>query len=73
MQKFANLCRNVCSQAIAPDGRWDGAKCSEMCVVTVPGGDGKDVQYRMFYEACDGTAVDERGVWRIIGATATAT
>jgi predicted GH43/DUF377 family glycosyl hydrolase len=53
---------------IAPGGRWDGAKCSEMCVVEVPGEEGLD--YRLFYEACDGVAIDERGVWRIAGATA---
>ncbi len=52
---------------IAPGGRWDGAKCSEMCVVEVPGEGAPG--YRLFYEACDGTAVDERGVWRIAGAT----
>ena len=48
---------------VAPGGRWDAAKCSEMCVMEVSGG------YRLFYEACDGTAADERGVWRIAGAT----
>lgn len=53
---------------VAPGGRWDGAKCSEMCVIEVPGEGGSS--YRLFYEACDGTAVDERGVWRIAGATA---
>ena len=56
--------------AVAPGGRWDRAKCSEMCVTAVPRGSGWG--YRMFYEACDGTAVDERGVWRIMGATAEA-
>ncbi len=55
---------------IAPGGRWDRAKCSEMCVIAIPGNSGW--RYRMFYEACDGTAVDERGVWRIMGATAEA-
>ena len=55
---------------IAPGGRWDGAKCSEMCVVELAGGQGR--RYRLFYEACDGTAVEERGVWRIVSATATA-
>jgi predicted GH43/DUF377 family glycosyl hydrolase len=52
---------------IAPGGCWDGAKCSEMCVVELPG---KAQGYRMFYEACDGTAINERGVWRILSATA---
>ena len=52
---------------IAPGSSpWDGAKCSEMCVATLPGSAG----YRLFYEACDGTARDERGVWRIASATA---
>jgi hypothetical protein len=27
--------------------------------------------YRMLYEACDGTATDERGVWRIATASST--
>ena len=53
-----------------PGGRWDRAKCSEMCVMAVPRGSGWG--HRMFYEACDGTPVDERGVWRIMGATAEA-
>ena len=42
---------------------WDAAKCSEMCVVwdsrNEAGG------FRMLYEACDGTAANQRGVWRI--------
>ena len=28
-----------------------------------------DPRYRMFYEACDGTATNARGVWRIAAAT----
>ena len=55
---------------IPPGGRWDEAKASEMCVIAIPSTDGKGEQYRIFYEACDGTAVDKRGVWRIAGATA---
>lgn len=62
------LWRKEAEPVIAPGGRWDRAKCSEMCVIAVPRGNGWC--YRMFYEACDGTAVDERGVWRIAGATA---
>lgn len=54
---------------IAPGGRWDRAKCSEMCLAELPGAPGR--RYRLFYEACDGTAAEERGVWRIAGATAT--
>lgn len=50
---------------IAPGGPWDKAKCSEMALMALPGGG-----YRLFYEACDGTAEDERGVWRILSATA---
>jgi hypothetical protein len=56
---------------IAPGSRWDGAKCSEMCVMTLPDSAAQPLHYRMFYEACDGTAKDERGVWRIASATAT--
>jgi hypothetical protein len=56
---------------VAPGGRWDGAKASEMCLAVLPSANGKGEQYRMFYEACDGTAVDKRGVWRIVGVTAT--
>jgi len=43
-------------------GRYDAEKCSEPCVIRLPDG-----RYRMFYEACD-----ERGVWRILSATAVA-
>ena len=50
---------------IEPGGDWDGAKCSEMSLLALPGG-----LFRLFYEACDGTAEGERGVWRILGATA---
>ena len=48
-------------------GRWDAAKCSEMCVFPLPGHEAP--RYRMVYEACDGTAQDQRGVWRIASAT----
>ena len=50
---------------IAPGGPWDRAKCSEMALMCLPAGG-----YRLFYEACDGSAKDERGVWRIASATA---
>ncbi len=53
-------------------GGWDGAKCSEMCVIRLPQRDGTAPRYRMFYEACDGTVKDERGVWRIASATSAA-
>ncbi len=50
-------------------GAWDAVKCSEVSLYRLPAGpDGKHV-YRMVYEACDGTAAGERGVWRIAGAT----
>ncbi|MBP85809.1 MAG: hypothetical protein CMJ64_03690 [Planctomycetaceae bacterium] len=44
---------------------WDAAKCSEMCVIWSQLGTGNRASFRMFYEACDGTAPDRRGVWRI--------
>jgi predicted GH43/DUF377 family glycosyl hydrolase len=48
---------------------WDAAKCSEMCVICIQDGDPTDVTgFRMYYEACDGTAEDLRGVWRIASA-----
>lgn len=50
------------------EGRWDAAKCSEMCVIRLPDLDGESPRYRMFYEACDGTTENERGVWRIASA-----
>ncbi|MDB5334933.1 MAG: hypothetical protein JWN70_552 [Planctomycetaceae bacterium] len=50
-------------------GGLDGAKCSEMCVIRLPHREGAAPRYRMFYEACDGSAKDERGVWRIASAT----
>ncbi|MBM4002575.1 MAG: hypothetical protein FJ295_04695 [Planctomycetes bacterium] len=50
-------------------GGWDAAKCSEMCLIRLPQREDNVVRYRMFYEACDGTASDERGVWRIASAT----
>ncbi|GDY11117.1 MAG: hypothetical protein DWI21_18405 [Planctomycetota bacterium] len=50
-------------------GGWDAAKCSEMCVIRLPPHEGTTPRYRMLYEACDGTAKDDRGVWRIASAT----
>ena len=52
-------------------GGWDAAKCSEMCVIPLPSS-GNEIRYRIFYEACDGTATNERGVWRIATATSAA-
>lgn len=55
---------------IAPTpGTWGAAKCSEMCILRLPYRAGETTRYRMVYEACDGQAVDERGVWRIASAT----
>ena len=54
---------------IAPNGTGpDAAKCSEMCVIRVLHHQEQAANYRMFYEACDGTAQDRRGVWRIASA-----
>ncbi|MAE67201.1 MAG: hypothetical protein CMJ18_23315 [Phycisphaeraceae bacterium] len=55
--------------AVESGGKWDRAKASEMCVALVPDREGSTPRYRMFYEACDGTAPDARGVWRIASAT----
>ena len=52
--------------------RWDAAKCSEVCVFRLPDPQGQTPSYRMVYEGCDGTARDERGVWRIASATSAA-
>lgn len=61
--------RKLPEPVLAPGGRWDAAKCSEMCVYPLPADSTGRVKFRMLYEACDGTAVNERGVWRIAGAT----
>jgi hypothetical protein len=55
--------------AVAPGGVWDAAKASEMCVIRLPGNAGQPARYRMFYEGCDGTAENARGVWRIASVT----
>lgn len=55
---------------IAPGpGGWDAAKSSEMCLIRLPSKANEAPRYHMFYEACDGTAVNSRGVWRIAAAT----
>jgi len=54
---------------LSPGGPWDAAKCSEMCLYPLPTGSEGRIRYRMVYEACDGTAENERGVWRIASAT----
>ena len=54
---------------VVPGGRFDGAKCSEMGTMCLPQVPGQTPRYRLFYEACDGTAAGKRGVWRILSAT----
>ncbi|MBL9215335.1 MAG: hypothetical protein JNG83_07660 [Opitutaceae bacterium] len=57
---------------LVPGGRWDAAKCSEMGLLERPAAAGGGGRFRMLYEGCDGTARGERGVWRLLGATAEA-
>jgi hypothetical protein len=57
-------------QRLGPGG-WDAAKASEMCLIRLPEGPGQLTRFRIFYEACDGTAPGARGVWRIAAANAT--
>jgi predicted GH43/DUF377 family glycosyl hydrolase len=47
----------------------DHAKCSEMGLLTLPSTAGEPPRFRLFYEACDGTTRDERGIWRIVSRT----
>ena len=54
---------------ILPGGAYDAAKCSEMAVCRLPQAEGQAPRYRMFWEGCDGTGPDRRGVWRIVSAT----
>jgi len=58
--------RKAADPVISPgNSRWTAAKCSEMCVYALPCRDGQARRYGIVYEACDGTAIDQRGVWRI--------
>jgi hypothetical protein len=58
---------------VSPTGYgWDAAKCSEMTVLPLPPQGGRASKYRMLYEACDGSAEDERGVWRVASASSNA-
>lgn len=59
------------TQAVLSPGcsAWNAAKCSEMCVVWNTEQQDSNRSFRMFYDACDGTAADKRGVWRIAVAT----
>ncbi|GIT29605.1 MAG: hypothetical protein Ct9H300mP1_16510 [Planctomycetaceae bacterium] len=43
----------------------DAAKCSEMCVLELPGSTAESGRFAMLYEACDGTAGTSGacGVW----------
>jgi hypothetical protein len=52
-------------------GAWDAAKCSEMCVYRLPDHEGQIPRYRMVYEGCDGTATNQRGVWRVASTRST--
>jgi hypothetical protein len=47
---------------------WDAAKCSEMCVIWNSRNPAGTEHFRLLHEACDGTAKDQRGVWRIAKA-----
>ncbi len=63
--------RKQIEPVISPvQGTWSAAKCSEMCIFRLPHRKGENPRYRIVYEACDGTAQNERGVWRIAGAMA---
>tara|TARA_B100000029_G_C17168788_1_gene812476 strand:+ start:13 stop:627 length:615 start_codon:yes stop_codon:yes gene_type:complete len=42
-----------------------GFKCSEMCIVSLPGEAGSTPRFSMLFEACDGTVPTRRGVWRV--------
>ncbi|MCA9012189.1 MAG: hypothetical protein KDB01_20695 [Planctomycetaceae bacterium] len=46
----------------------NAVKCSEMCVIRVPWETAVPPKFRMLYEECDGTAENQRGVWRIASA-----
>ena len=48
---------------------FDKVKCSEIGLLPLPTTPGQRPRYRLFYEACDGTAQEDRGVWRIVGRT----
>ncbi len=47
---------------------WHAVKRSEMCVIWNPQVRDAGEGFRMLYEACDGTAEDQRGIWRIASA-----
>jgi hypothetical protein len=63
------LWRKVKAPVVSPgSGAWDAVKSSEVSLFRLPGGVGQVPRFRMVYEACDGTAAGERGVWRIASA-----
>ena len=65
--------RKELEPVVSPGGGvWDAAKCSEVCVFRLPDREGQMPRYRLVYEGCDGTASDDRGVWRIASATSVA-
>lgn len=55
---------------LKPGARLDRVKCSEPCVYELPSKGQRRTSFRLMYEACDGTADGETGVWRILSATA---
>lgn len=55
---------------LEPGGRFDRVKCSEPCIYELPSVKHFAPSFRLMYEACDGTAAGETGVWRILSATA---
>ncbi len=62
--------RKEAQPAISPNGTgWDAVKCSEMSLIPIPDKAGNAPRFRMLYEACDGTAAGDRGVWRIASAS----
>ena len=64
------LWRKVDVPVVSPgSGAWDAVKSSEVSLFRLPGGAAEAPRFRMVYEACDGTAAGERGVWRIASAT----
>ena len=64
------LWRKVDVPVVSPgSGAWDAVKSSEVSLFRLPCGAAEIPRFRMVYEACDGTAAGERGVWRIASAT----
>ena len=53
---------------LSPGHVWDRAKASEPCLLPLPVKRNETPDYGLVYEACDGTAANARGVWRIAAA-----